>query len=150
VNALGWVIVASGFGASIGWTRDLEPAERARVDQLLETLEIAHLAGRSALETSHGELKKLLIARALVTAPDIVILDEPFDYLDAPSRNLLFNLVASESARSSFIVVAHRPEDIPPSATHLLALESGRVAYRGALHTPEAQAWLARLETSQV
>ncbi len=150
VDAPGWVIVASGFGASIGWARDLEPFEKTRVGELLETLEIAHLAGRSALETSHGELKKLLIARALVTAPDIVILDEPFDYLDAPSRNLLFNLVERESVRSSFIVVAHRPEDIPPSATHLLALEMGRIAYLGALDIPEAQAWLSRLETSQV
>jgi molybdate transport system ATP-binding protein len=144
------VIVASGFGASIGWTRDLEPTEKARVEELLETLEIAHLAERSAMETSHGELKKLLIARALVTAPDIVILDEPFDYLDSRSRNLLFQLVERESARSSFIVVAHRPEDIPPSATHLLALEMGYVAYRGALHAPEAQDWLSRLETERV
>ncbi len=150
VDAPGWVIVASGFGASIGWTRDLEPSEKTRVDELLETLGITHLAQRSALETSHGELKKLLIARALVTAPEIVILDEPFDYLDAPSRSLLFNLVERESERSSFIVVAHRPEDIPPSATHLLALQMGYVAYRGALDAPQAQDWLSKLETSQV
>jgi molybdate transport system ATP-binding protein len=150
VDAPGWVIVASGFGASVGWTRDLEPAERSRVNELLETLEITHLAQRSALETSHGELKKLLIARALVTAPEIVILDEPFDYLDARSRSLLFKLVEAESAGSSLIVVAHRPEDIPPSSTHLLALEMGRVAYRGTLTTPEAQGWLSRLETDRV
>jgi molybdate transport system ATP-binding protein len=150
LDAPGWVIVASGFGASLGWTRDLEPSEKTRVDELLGTLEIAHLARRSAMETSHGELKKLLIARALVTAPDIVILDEPFDYLDSRSRALLFRLVTRESAHSSFIVVAHRPEDIPPSATHLLALESGRIAYRGEIGTTEAQDWLSRLETSQV
>ena len=150
LDAPGWVIAASGFGASLGWARSLEAHEKDRVNELLETLEIAHLAHRSALKTSHGELKKLLIARALVTSPEIVILDEPFDYLDARSRGLLFRLVALESIRSSFIVVAHRAEDIPPSATHLLALEAGRVAYRGAIDANEAQDWLSRLEAHRV
>lgn len=150
LDAPGWVIVASGFGASIGWARALEAHEQSRVEELLDTLEIAHLAHRSALETSHGELKKLLIARALVTAPEIVILDEPFDYLDARSRGLLFRLVAHESQRSSFIVVAHRPQDIPPSTTHLLALEAGHIAYRGTISTPEARDWLSHLQTERV
>ncbi len=133
VDAPGHVIVASGLGGSVGWVRDLEPQEMERVDELLAALEITDLRDRSGLETSHGQLKKLLIARALVTNPEIVILDEPFDYLDAPSRNLLLTLIERESERTQFITVAHRLEDIPRNVTHGLWLESGRVRFAGSL-----------------
>ena len=78
-------------------------------------------------------MKKLLIARALVTTPEIVILDEPFDYLDMHSRNLLLALIEHESQRTQFITVAHRLEDIPRNVTHGLWLESGRVRFAGPL-----------------
>jgi molybdate transport system ATP-binding protein len=133
VDAPGRVIVASGFGGSLGWVRDLEPEELRRVDELLAALEITGLRDRSALQTSHGQLKKLLIARALVTHPEVVILDEPFDYLDAPSRTRLLELIEHESERTQFITVAHRLEDIPANVTHGLWLEAGRVRFAGSL-----------------
>jgi molybdate transport system ATP-binding protein len=133
VDAPGAVIVASGFGGSVGWVRDLEPQEMSRVEELLTALEITNLRNRSGLQTSHGQLKKLLIARALVTTPKIVILDEPFDYLDAHSRNLLLELIEHESRCTQFITVAHRLEDIPRNVTHGLWLESGRVRFAGPL-----------------
>jgi molybdate transport system ATP-binding protein len=140
VDAPGHVIVASGLGGSVGWVRDLEPKETERVDELLAALEISDLRDRSALQTSHGQLKKLLIARALVTNPEIVILDEPFDYLDAHSRNLLLGLIERESVRTQFITVAHRLEDIPRNVTHGLWLESGRVRFAGRLEELLARA----------
>ncbi len=137
VNASGETIVASGFFGSVGWMYPLEPAQKSRVAELLEKLEIVHLAQKSALETSHGELKKLLIARSLVTSPDIVILDEAFDYLDSHSRNLLFKLIESEADRTQFVTVAHRPEDIPKLSTHALRLENGRIVFAGKLENLE-------------
>ena len=131
VKANGETIVASGFFGTVGWAYPLEQDQKARVAELLEKLEIARLAQKSALETSHGELKKLLIARSLVTQPDIVILDEAFDYLDAHSRNLLFDLIETESNRTQFVTVAHRPEDIPQLTTHALKLEAGRIVFSG-------------------
>jgi molybdate transport system ATP-binding protein len=133
VDAPGGVIVASGLGGSVGWARDLEPAEIERIEELLTALEITDLRDRSAMQTSHGQLKKLLIARALVTHPEIVILDEPFDYLDGHSRNLLLELIERESERTQFITVAHRLEDIPSNVTHGLWLEAGRVRFAGLL-----------------
>ncbi len=133
VDAPGVVIVASGFNGSVGWARDLEPQEIERVEALLAAFEITDLRDRSGFETSHGQLKKLLIARALVTTPEIVILDEPFDYLDMHSRNLLLALIEHESQRTQFITVAHRLEDIPRNVTHGLWLESGRVRFAGPL-----------------
>jgi molybdate transport system ATP-binding protein len=137
VNALGETVVASGFFGSVGWTYPLEKSQKNRIAELLEKLEIAHLAEKSVLETSHGELKKLLIARSLVTHPDIVILDEAFDYLDANSRNLLFALIEFESDRTQFVTVVHRPEDIPSLTTHALKLEAGRIVFAGKLENLE-------------
>jgi ABC-type molybdenum transport system ATPase subunit/photorepair protein PhrA len=68
-----------------------------------------------------------------VTNPDIVILEEAFDYLDARSRNLLFELIESESEHTQFMTVAHRPEDIPNLTTHALKLEAGRIVFAGKL-----------------
>jgi molybdate transport system ATP-binding protein len=137
VNANGETIVASGFFGSVGWTYPLEQQQKTRVHELLEKLEIAHLAQKSALETSHGELKKLLIARSLVTNPDIMILDEAFDYLDAHSRNLLFDLIETEVDHTQFITVAHRLEDIPKLSTHALRLEHGRITFCGKIENLE-------------
>ena len=137
VNANGETVVASGFFGSVGWTYPLEPDQKSRVHELLEKLEITHLAQKSALETSHGELKKLLIARSLVTNPDLIILDEAFDYLDAHSRNLLFELIESEADRTQFVTVAHRPEDIPSLTTHALKLEAGRIVFAGKIENLE-------------
>jgi molybdate transport system ATP-binding protein len=137
VAASGETIVASGFFGTVGWTYPLEKIQKIRVHELLEKLEIAHLAQKSALETSHGELKKLLIARSLVTNPDIVILDEAFDYLDAHARNLLFELIESEANRTQFMTVAHRLEDIPSLTTHALKLKAGRIVFAGKLENLE-------------
>jgi molybdate transport system ATP-binding protein len=137
LKATGETIVASGFFGSVGWTYPLEKDQKSRVVELLEKLEIAHLAEKSALETSHGELKKLLIARSLVTNPDIVILDEAFDYLDSHSRNLLFDLIESEADHTQFVTVAHRLEDIPSLTTHALKLEAGRIVFAGKIENLE-------------
>ncbi len=137
VAANGETVVASGFFGSVGWIYPLEKNQKTRVAELLEKLEIAHLAQKSALETSHGELKKLLIARSLVTNPDIVILDEAFDYLDAHSRKLLFDLIETESDRTQFVTVAHRLEDIPRLSTHALRLKGGRIAFSGEIKNLE-------------
>ncbi len=137
VAATGETVVASGFFGSVGWAYSLEPDQKSRVAELLEKLEITHLAQKSALETSHGELKKLLIARSLVTKPEIVILDEAFDYLDIHARKLLFELIESESNRTQFITVAHRLEDIPKLSTHALRLENGRIAFSGSIENLE-------------
>ena len=62
-----------------------------------------------------------------------MILDEPFDYLDARSRNLLLELIERESGHTQFITVAHRLEDIPRNVTNGLWLEAGRVRFAGSL-----------------
>jgi molybdate transport system ATP-binding protein len=131
VDATGFEIVASGYSGGIGWHRELTSEQRARVHHLLEALGVQNLETRNALHFSQGELRKLLIARALVTSPDIIILDEALDYLDAHSRTRVWDLVEYETRASSLIVIAHRTEDAPPFLTRAVRFERGRIAWTG-------------------
>ena len=129
VDATGFEIVASGFSGGIGWHKPLTPVETSRVKDLLIQFKIGDLASRNALHTSQGELRKLLLARALVTNPEIIILDEAFDYLDYASRQLIWTVLTKQNA--TLLIIAHREEDKPPFATRHLRLEKGRIKPKG-------------------
>ncbi len=133
VDADGFTIVASGFSGSVGWHRRLKADEEQKVRDTLELLGVSELGGPNALHVSQGEMRKLLIARALVTGPDVLILDEAFDYLDAASRQQLFHTLESLSGHVTYLVIAHRREDIPDWVRRVVRLEAGRVAWQGEL-----------------
>ena len=133
VEATGFTVVASGYANGVGWHAVLEAAQTQRVHDLLETLGIQELETRDVRFVSQGELRKLLIARSLVTQPDVLILDEAFDYLDATSRLALFDTLELLAAQTTFVVISHRRDEVPDWVTHGLRLEAGRVTWRGAL-----------------
>ena len=89
--------VASGFESSIGQTRALTSAEIARVDELLVELELTELADRALRTLSYGQARRALIARALVNRPRVLLLDEPWEGLDAPHGR-----AAEPNARSRY------------------------------------------------
>jgi molybdate transport system ATP-binding protein len=125
VEATGFEIIASGFFGGIGWHGELLPQQTERVLQLAAALEVGHLLESNARYVSQGELRKLLLARALVTTPQIVILDEAFDYLDANSRALVWRVLLVQA--STFVVIAHREEDKPPFAVQHLEFKNGAI-----------------------
>ena len=133
VEATGFTVVASGYANGVGWHAALEETQTQRVHDLLNTLGIRELETRDVRFVSQGELRKLLIARSLVTAPDVLILDEAFDYLDATSRLALFDTLEDLSAQTTFVVISHRRDEVPDWVTHGVRLEAGRVTWRGAL-----------------
>lgn len=108
------------------------PAERRRVTAMLQRLGLERLASRRMLTLSYGEQRLALIARALVSRPRLLLLDEVFNGLDAVRRESLMRfLVRSRRARLPWVLAIHREEDLPSSATHVLVLERGRIRYRG-------------------
>ena len=132
LSATGKTLVASGFEAWIGYAPVLEPQQEEKVLEWMDYFEVLHLHSRPANQMSAGELKRCLLARAMVNNPDLLILDEPFDYLDRATKIKLTALISSLE-RTRFVLIAHRLEDVPASATHLIRLEGGRVLQQGEL-----------------
>ena len=92
------------------------------------------LAHRTIAELSHGQVRRVLFARALVRQPDMVLLDEPYTGLDAPTRTRLRALVEGLACKERTIVIAtHHRDDWPRRATHELELDAGSVRYCGLL-----------------
>ena len=105
----------------------------AALDRLVEILDLRPLLGHGIRTLSNGENRKLLIARALLSAPKILILDDPFAGLDAGSRPYLAAAITKLMLQGmQIILVAQRPEEVIPGISHVLLIRNGRVAMAGA------------------
>lgn len=125
-------VVVSGLRGSIGIDGPPTPAERDLARAALDQVGAAHLEGRTVLAISYGELRRVLVARALVRAPRLLVLDEPFAGLDPPSRVRLAGALDDLAAGGTQLLVsAHHEEDLGPALGSVLALERGRVVRVG-------------------
>ncbi len=125
-------------------------ADRKHVAAALRRLRIEPLARRRFLTLSYGERRLALLARALVSKPGMLLLDELLNGLDeANHQRALRWLERTARARLPWVLSTHRIEDVPASATHALVLEQGRVVYRGSIRRAPLARWLERqTETS--
>jgi molybdate transport system ATP-binding protein len=98
---------------------------------IADRLELQGLADRPVRYLSNGEIRKVLIARALMGSPRLLILDEPFEGLDpANRRNLMDGFRQWIGDRTRLVLVTHRLDEISDVFTHILAVRDGRVVYR--------------------
>lgn len=123
----------------------LDPPARKRVAAVLRRLRIESLAGRAFLTLSYGERRLVLLARALVSRPRLLLLDELLNGLDELNRERALRWLQS-TGRSAlpWVLSVHRAEDVPATATHALVLDRGCVVYRGV----RSRAGLARRLTA--
>ena len=99
---------------------------------ILAGFEIEALLDRPIRFLSTGEIRKVLIARALVKSPRLLILDEPFEGLDVQSRDRLTEIIRELMNRGTQIVlVTHRLGEIIPGITHILGVSNGQIVFRG-------------------
>lgn len=127
--------VVSGFFGSVGVHRHqlVTPEMRARADELLAELGIAGLAGRALDTLSTGEARRVLIARALVHDPSMLVLDEPCDGLDpSASFHFLHTLREIAAAGRTLVLVTHHIDDIVPEIERLIVVKDGRILHDGA------------------
>jgi iron complex transport system ATP-binding protein len=130
--------VVSGRYAQLGlwtnpWEQRDEGAKAAARDRLAE-LESLHLAGRIFGTLSQGEQQKVLICRALMAEPYLLILDEPCAGLDPGAREIFLSALLSlgrNGGLPALIYVTHHPEEILPIFTRTLVLKAGRVMALG-------------------
>jgi molybdate transport system ATP-binding protein len=126
--------IASGFESSVGQTRELLAEENLRVDELLEELELRELAARPLVTLSYGQMRRALIARALANRPRVLLLDEPWEGLDAPMAALLNRTLAAVIADGTQLVCASHLEAHREPFTDELVLEAGHVVRSERLH----------------
>jgi iron complex transport system ATP-binding protein len=107
-------LVALGRHPHTGARGALRPADHAAVDVALEAVRMTGFAARRAAHLSDGERQRVLIARALAQEPDLLLLDEPTAFLDAPSRVAVTGLLA-RVARERGIVVLASTHDVEPA-----------------------------------
>jgi molybdate transport system ATP-binding protein len=127
-------VVGTGLHRTDIPMQPLDAAEQMHCRALLRRAGIARLASRGFLTLSYGERRLVLLARAIAWRASLLLLDEVATGLDEPNRRRLFRLLASPELRGvGWVCTAHRIEDAPPNAGHLLRLQDGRVQYAGAL-----------------
>jgi molybdate transport system ATP-binding protein len=101
-------------------------------DVIVEQLGIGCLLDRGILFLSTGEMRKIMIARALAKAPQLLILDEPFEGLDVASRSQLAEIINRLMAQDrQIILVTHRISEILPNISHVMGLKKGMVLFQG-------------------
>jgi iron complex transport system ATP-binding protein len=111
------------------------PQEAGRADELIESLGLGAKAGFRWNVLSQGERGRVLIARALVCEPRLILLDEPSTGLDIAAREQLLesiDLLTETHPDVASVLVTHHLEELPSSTTHALLLADGRVVSAGA------------------
>jgi molybdate transport system ATP-binding protein len=120
--------VLSGFQGSIGLHRPATAREERIARQVLGSLGMFDLADRQIHALSYGQLRRVMIARALAADPMVLLLDEPLAGLDADSRAaMLDTLEGLITAGVTMIMVTHQPDDVPPSMRRHARLSQGRL-----------------------
>ena len=128
-------IVLTAAYAMLGrWNESYELWDESRAQGLLTTLGVRELAQRNFNTLSEGEKKRVLIARSLMSDPEILLLDEPASGLDLGGREDLlnrFDLLANDPYAPVTLIITHHIEEIPSGSTHALLLKSGKVVGSG-------------------
>ncbi|MGH8134254.1 MAG: ATP-binding cassette domain-containing protein, partial [Steroidobacteraceae bacterium] len=134
-------VVQSGRHASIGLNDAPSAPDRDAARRTLALFGLARLATRSLRELSYGQSRRVLFARAWVREPQLLLLDEPFAGVDAPTRRSLMKRVTALAAGGTAVVVTtHQRADWPACATHELELAGGRARYCGPLRATSRRA----------
>ncbi len=128
------VVVSASYAVLGRWREDYDDLDHERADELLEQLKVDTLSERTFGTLSEGERKRVQIARALMTDPELLLLDEPAAGLDLTGRESLVRTL-SELAQDRYapasVLVTHHVEEIPVGITHALLLKQGRVVAAG-------------------
>ena len=120
----GYQVILSGFFDSVGLFRHASPAQRQQARDWIARLQLKPLAEASFARMSSGQQRMVLIARAVVKNPELLILDEPCQGLDAANRARVLAMVAHIGAHTptNLIFTTHHADERPPCMTHELRL----------------------------
>jgi iron complex transport system ATP-binding protein len=130
------VVVSASYRVVGRWRERYDELDHARAEDLLTEVGAPHLTDRTFGTLSEGERKRVQIARALMTDPELLLLDEPAAGLDLGGREDLVSTLttlAMDELSPACVLVSHHVEEIPPGFTHVMLLRQGRVVTSGPL-----------------
>ena len=140
------MVLTASYAVVGRWREAYEEMDAARADELLAALGVAQLAERRFGTLSEGERKRVQIARALMTDPELMLLDEPAAGLDLGGREDLvrrLGRIAADEDAPALVLVTHHVEEIPPGFTHVLLMREGKVVAAGPIASTLTAAALA-------
>lgn len=132
------LVVSASYAVLGRWRERYDDLDHRRADDLLQEVGVTRLADRTFGTLSEGERKRVQIARALMTDPELLLLDEPAAGLDLGGREDLvstLSVLAYDPMSPATVLVSHHVEEIPPGFTHVLMLRGGAVVASGPIGT---------------
>ena len=141
------VVVTAAYAVSGRWKEEYEAMDDARATELLTDWGVETLAKRTFGSLSDGERKRTLIARALMTDPELLLLDEPGAGMDISGREDLverLSALAADPYAPATVLITHHLEEIPAGFTHALLLREGQLVAAGPIAQTITEENLAR------
>ncbi|KQQ19727.1 ABC transporter ATP-binding protein [Rathayibacter caricis DSM 15933] len=130
------VVMTAAYSVTGRWNESYDAVDERRARRVLAEWKLDHLADRTFGTLSDGEQKRVQIARAIMTDPELLLLDEPAASLDLGAREELVALLsgfAKDPASPAIVMVTHHVEEIPDGFTHALLLRDGKAVAAGPL-----------------
>lgn len=128
------VVLTAAYSVEGRWNEQYDELDTRQADRILAEWDLLEHAEQPFATLSDGERKRVLIARAVMTDPELLLLDEPTANLDLGARERLIQLLsgfASSPSSPGMVLVTHHVEEIPPGFTHVMLLKHGKIVAAG-------------------
>ncbi|SMG28294.1 iron complex transport system ATP-binding protein [Corynebacterium pollutisoli] len=135
---VGDLVVSAGYAVLGRWREEYEEIDFEQANEILDQVGAYHLQDRTWGTLSEGERKRVLVARALMTNPELLILDEPGAGMDLGGREDLVGYLgdlAMDPDAPAIVMITHHVEEIPFGFTHAMLLDEGEVVAQGLINT---------------
>lgn len=132
------LVISAGYAVLGRWREEYQDMDFSRADDILAQVGASHLKDRTWTTLSEGEKKRVILARALMSNPELLILDEPSAGMDLGGREDLVGYLgdlAMDPDAPAIVMITHHVEEIPYGFTHAMLLDDGEVVAKGLINS---------------